>query len=80
MCSDAQLAREMAKVGDCHHCRNLTSLLTIPPPSLLQLELSRQEQSMAESRREREKVLCEYRRQAEEKKEFQEKVEKRVSC
>lgn len=42
--------------------------------------MSRQEQSMAESRREREKVLSEYRKQAEEKKEFQEKVEKRVSC
>ena len=34
---------------------------------------------MAESRREREKVLAEYRRQAEEKKEFKEKVERRVS-
>lgn len=44
-----------------------------------QLELGRQEQSMAESRREREKVLAEYRRQAEEKKDFKEKVERRVS-
>ncbi len=43
-------------------------------------ELARQEQSMAESRREREKVLSEYRKQAEEKKEFAEKVERRVSC
>ena len=34
---------------------------------------------MAESRREREKVLSEYRRLAEEKKEFRDKVEKRVS-
>lgn len=42
-------------------------------------ELARQEQSMAESRREREKVLSEYRKQAEEKKEFADKVEKRVS-
>lgn len=33
---------------------------------------------MAESRRERDKVITEYRRQAEEKKEFAEKVEKRV--
>ena len=45
----------------------------------VQMELGRQEQSMAESRREREKVLAEYRRQAEEKKEFKEKVERRVS-
>ena len=44
-----------------------------------QTELSRQEQSMAESRREREKVLAEYRKQAEEKKDFAERVEKRVS-
>ncbi len=56
MCSDAQMARDMART-----------------------ELGRQEQSMAESRREREKVLSEYRRQAEEKKEFADKVEKRVS-
>ena len=33
---------------------------------------------MSESRREREKVLTEYRKQAEEKKEFAEKVERRV--
>ena len=33
---------------------------------------------MAESRREREKVLAEYRKQADEKKEFAEKVERRV--
>ena len=56
MCSDAQMARDMART-----------------------ELSRQEQSMAESRREREKVLSEYRKQAEEKKEFADKVERRVS-
>ena len=43
------------------------------------MELSRQEQSMAESRRERDKVLADYRRQAEEKREFKEKVERRVS-
>ena len=35
---------------------------------------------MAESRKERERVLSDYRRQAEEKKEFKEKVERRVSC
>ena len=34
---------------------------------------------MAESRRERESVLSEYKKQAEEKKEFADKVEKRVS-
>ena len=34
MCSDAQLAREMAKVGNCHHCRNLTSPLTTSSSSL----------------------------------------------
>lgn len=34
---------------------------------------------MGESRREREKVLAEYRQQANEKKEFAEKVERRVS-
>ena len=34
---------------------------------------------MAESRRERERVLADYRKQAEEKKDFKEKVEKRVS-
>ena len=33
---------------------------------------------MAESRREREKVITEYRRQADEKKEFAEKVDRRV--
>lgn len=44
-----------------------------------QTELSRQEQSMAESRRERDKVLAEYRKQAEEKKDFAERVERRVS-
>lgn len=44
------------------------------------MELSRQEQSMAQSRKEREKVLAEYRRHAEEKKEFKEKVERRVRC
>ena len=49
------------------------------PPCVPQTELSRQEQSMAESRREREKVLAEYRKQAEEKKDFAERVERRVS-
>lgn len=33
---------------------------------------------MSESRRERERVLADYRKQADEKKEFKEKVEKRV--
>ena len=47
--------------------------------SFSQTELSRQEQSMAESRKEREVVLSEYRKQADEKKEFAEKVERRVS-
>ena len=37
------------------------------------------EQSISEGRREREKKLSEYRQQVEEKKEFQEKVERRVS-
>ena len=46
---------------------------------MVQMELSRQEQSMGESRRERERVLADYRRQADEKKEFKEKVERRVS-
>ncbi len=46
---------------------------------LLQAELTKQEQSMTESRRERDKVLSEYRKQANEKKEFAEKVERRVS-
>lgn len=44
-----------------------------------QTELARQEQSMAESRKEREIVLSDYRKQADEKKEFAEKVERRVS-
>lgn len=35
---------------------------------------------MAESRRERERVLADYRKQADEKKDFKEKVEKRVRC
>ena len=43
-------------------------------------ELSRLEQSVYESKREREAALAEYKRQAEEKKEHAEKVEKRVSC
>ena len=43
-----------------------------------QTELARQEQSMAESRKEREVVLSDYRKQADEKKEFAEKVERRV--
>ena len=34
---------------------------------------------MAETRREREKEIAEYRKQAEEKKDFKEKVERRVS-
>lgn len=34
---------------------------------------------MSEWRRERDRVLLDYRKQAEEKKEFQEKVERRVS-
>ena len=42
-------------------------------------ELSRLEQSVYESKREREAALAEYKRQAEEKKEHAEKVEKRVS-
>ncbi len=46
---------------------------------VLQAELTKQEQSMTESRRERDKVLGEYRKQATEKKEFAEKVERRVS-
>ena len=37
------------------------------------------EQSISEDRRKREKKLSEYRQQVEEKKEFQEKVERRVS-
>jgi chromosome segregation ATPase len=45
---------------------------------MAKMELGRQEQSMAESRRQRDKVLAEYRRQAEEKKEFKEKVERRL--
>ena len=44
----------------------------------MQTELARQEQSMAESRKEREVVLSDYRKQADEKKEFAEKVERRV--
>jgi DNA repair exonuclease SbcCD ATPase subunit len=43
------------------------------------LELARLEQSVYESKREREAALAEYKRQAEEKKEHAEKVEKRVS-
>ena len=43
-------------------------------------ELGRLEQSVYESKREREAALAEYKRQAEEKKEHAEKVEKRVSC
>ena len=35
---------------------------------------------MTESRREREKILADYRKQANEKKEFAEKVERRVSA
>ena len=46
----------------------------------IQTELSRQEQSMAESRKDREMVLSDYRKQADEKKEFAEKVERRVRC
>ena len=42
-------------------------------------DLSRLEQSVYESKREREAALAEYKRQAEEKKEHAEKVEKRVS-
>jgi hypothetical protein len=42
-------------------------------------ELARLEQSVYESKREREAALAEYKRQAEEKKEHAEKVEKRVS-
>ena len=53
-------------------------MLPHPLPCPLQAELVHQEQSMTESRRERDKVITEYRRQAEEKKEFAEKVEKRV--
>jgi chromosome segregation ATPase len=45
---------------------------------MARMELNRQEQSMAESRRERERVLGDYRRQADEKKEFKEKVERRL--
>ena len=75
MHNDAQLARDMAKVR-VHH-----SVFMLEESAVChsQLELARQEQSMAESRREREKVLAEYRRQAEEKKDFKEKVERRVS-
>ena len=42
------------------------------------MELSRQEQSMSESRKEREKVIGEYRKEANDKKEFKEKTERRV--
>lgn len=45
---------------------------------MAKLELGRQEQSMAESRRERERILADYRKQAEEKKDFKEKVERRL--
>ena len=45
---------------------------------MLQTELGRLEQSMADSRKEREKVLAEYRAKANEKKEFADKVERRV--
>ena len=45
----------------------------------LQGELAKLEQSISEGRREREKKLSEYRQQVEEKKEFQEKVERRVN-
>ena len=45
----------------------------------MQGELQHQEQSMASSRREREKVISEYRSKANERKEFQEKVERRVN-
>lgn len=45
----------------------------------LQSELAKLEQRISEGRREREKKLSEYRQQVEEKKEFQEKVERRVS-
>lgn len=44
----------------------------------MKTELAHQEQSMAESRKEREIVLVDYRKQADEKKEFAEKVERRV--
>ena len=42
-------------------------------------ELSKLEQSVYEAKREREAQLAEYKKQAEEKKEHAEKVEKRVS-
>ena len=45
----------------------------------VQSELSRLEQSMADSRKQREKVLADYRAKANEKKEFAEKVDRRVS-
>lgn len=64
-------------------CKELLDLETmyndaIHARELAKLELVKQEQSMTESRREREKVLAEHRKQAEEKKDFQDKVERRL--
>jgi len=47
--------------------------------NLSQAELSRQEQASSEARKERERILSEYKKQADEKKEFAERVERRVS-
>ena len=44
-----------------------------------QTELSQQEQESSDARKEREKNLSDYKRQADEKKEFAERVERRVS-
>ena len=74
MYNDAQLARDMTKV-----CSASIVMIAVADVACVQLELSRQEQSMTETRRERERVLADYRRQAEEKKDFKEKVERRVS-
>lgn len=77
MLNDAQLSRDMAKVSSSDVVQTVRYLTTLS--WFLQGELGKLEQSISEGRREREKKLSEYRQQVEEKKEFQEKVERRVS-
>ena len=76
MLSDAQLSRDMAKVSPPD-----ATVQTVQTQHTLHLqsELAKLEQRISEGRRKREKELSEYRQQVEEKKEFQEKVERRVS-
>lgn len=62
------------------HCFTIKLICMHFPLHLsIQGELQHQEQTMASSRKERDKVLSEYRAKANERKEFQEKVERRVS-